>query len=178
MSTTIQRIAVDASGDAFLWGSCSGTTVDFGCGALAQSGPNTSDLCIAKLHGADGSRTWARRLGVNGSNWHPNGPSNPNSSTVSVSSKGDVAFIGVTAGSPAALQIDTKVISNSGFVAQLDGSTGTLRWIDGFDFDNAIMAFSKQDTLAVTGQSHGTVDLGIGPMMTNGADSFVMLIAP
>jgi hypothetical protein len=169
-SDPLAGVAVDTDKDAFLWIDCATHTADYGCGALLQTGPTSNDVCLAKLSGVDGSCVWSRRLGVADSQWLP--------TAVAANSKGEVAVTGRTGGGPSALQIDGRVISTSGFVAQFEGAHGALQWLDGFNFSYATAAFSKQDTLAITGEFNGTVDFGTGPLTSSGTDMFVALIAP
>lgn len=167
----IYSIAVDPNDDLFLWANCNAPSNDFGGGPLTMIG--ASDVCIAKLKGTDGSQVWARRLGVPGSQSNIAGRQ-----AISVDSKGDVAIAGLTQG---ALPIDSQIVTNKGFVAQLGGASGALHWLDGFDFNTASLSYSKQDLLAVGGPfGPGSADFGKGTISTASGqrDTFVVLIEP
>ncbi len=169
---TASGTALDAEGHVFLASACTGAVNDFGGGPIDAIN-NAGDICIAKLGGIDGSYVWARRFGAPGSHSWPE-PIQP----ISVNSQGHIALAGHTLG---AIVIDGAVVSTPGFVAQLYGDTGVLRWVRSFDFNNASITFSKQDALAVAGTfGPGTSDFGKGPIMTklDEVDTFVTLIAP
>jgi hypothetical protein len=166
----IRGLAIDSDGNILLAASCWGMSNDFGGEPLPAMG--SGDICIAKLGGVDGTYIWARRFGVPGS-----GSEIIGLRPLSVDSKGNIVLSGSTLG---ALVIDGKVISTPRFLADFHGGTGALRWLRMFDFGSAALAFSKQDTLAVSGTFTGAVDFGKGPIMTQPmqTDTFALLIAP
>lgn len=168
---TLLGLSTDEEDNLSLVGDCTGDTNDFGGDPLPLVGAG-SDICVGKLGGADGTEIWARRFGVPGSLSSVGGLR-----PVSADSQGNLALTGLTDG----LSIDGQVVATSGFVANLQGSTGKLSWLRGFEFANANVAFSRKDALAVAGRfGPGTSDFGKGPVKTNPGeiDAFVLLITP
>ncbi|MFQ5511853.1 MAG: FlgD immunoglobulin-like domain containing protein [Candidatus Krumholzibacteriia bacterium] len=155
-------IAVDASGNAIVTGTFSGT-VDFGGGNLTSAGAN--DIFVAK-YDAGGVHQWSKRFGDVGSDL---------SSGATVDASGNVIVTGSFEGT-----VDfgggnlTSAGFNDIFIAKYDAS-GVHQWSQRFgdtdaggDHGRAIAADASGNVIA-TGWFRGTVDFGGGNLVSAGS---------
>lgn len=171
-------VSADAQGDVVAYGQCGDPAKPFGDPAMPASGDGP--VCIAKLSGATGAVVWARRFGVAGVEAGPNktGVWEFPTRTLAVSSTGDVAIAGFTSGP---LSLDAFPVSQAGFVAVLDGKTGSVLHVEDINFVTAGVAFTKQDSLVVVGTfGPGPINIGSTSLSTAAGevDTFVALIPP
>lgn len=170
LSQSMRSVAVDADRNVFVFGDFEGT-VSFG-GDYLEAPNGKSDLILAK-YDHFGNHIFSKRYGDS---------SNQYATQVTVDDAGNVILLGrafgtVTFSGDLADVLDARGTDDV-FVAKLDNDGNHIwsRIFGGNDPDRAerVTVDSDGDVL-VTGTFTGTVDLGSGPFISNGArDAFVL----
>lgn len=161
------KATIAASGQVYLCGDFR-TSISFG-GTKLSSGGN-SDTFIAGFS-SSGTHTWLRQIGTVGSDW-PYG--------IGVDKQGNIYLTGSFSGT---LDVGTNPLvaqgSRDGFVVSFTPA-GDHRWSKrlggsgGYDQGSAVV-LDRNGNIYVGGSFEGTIDLGGGPMTSNGtADLFVV----
>jgi len=167
-------LALDASGALVAVGSFEGS-VTFGGPSLISKGER--DAMVVKLD-ATGRHVWSKAFG---------GTSTDGLAAVALDPAGNVYVLGSFVGS---IDVDgatlTAVGPNDGFVAKLDGTTGSRVWAfrfgalgaAEFELEDAIAVSADGTKLATSGQFFGTANFG-GTDITQagGGDVFVAVYA-
>jgi hypothetical protein len=172
---TFTALSTLPSGDAVAYGTCD-TTQPFG--DPSAPAPGEGPVCVARLAGADGSIQWARRFGAADGHAGPDfgSASAATTRTLAVTSGGDIAIAGIT---DAPLSFDGHPVSGApGFVALLDGNTGSVRWVESLNFLTGAIAPGQSGALVVAGTFSGVMNVGDQQISTTSGqtDSFVALI--
>jgi len=156
-SVTVQRVAVDGSGNVAVTGSYTGT-VNFGGGPLASAGG--SDIFLAE-YSAAGTHLWSKRLGSSQTDV---------GTSVAMDGSGNVVLTGWFTGTVdfggGPLTIDSS-IGSALFLAKYS-ATGTHVWSKIFystsgNVGNGV-AVDGSGNVLLTGFYQGTVDFGGGPL--------------
>ncbi len=164
-------VAVRASGDVFVTGTCR-ETIDFGGGPLAKIG--AEDAFLLAL-GADGQHRWSKRWGT-GNNYH-------GGASVTVDPAGDVVVAGYSLGST---DLGTGVLPSKGAYDVVVGKfapTGGPIFVRRFgsvnnDFPSSVATDASKNIL-LTGYYEGPIDFGNGPLPHAGArNTFVAKLDP
>lgn len=171
-------VVSDADGNLIAYGRCGDPLKPFGDPAMPA--PGNGPICIAKLSGATGSVLWARRFGTAGVEAGPSkvGVWDYPTRTLVVDAAGDVAIVGYTGGP---LSLDGFPITHPGYIARLDGKTGSVHSAASLDFVTAGLAVTSQDALVLVGTfGPGTINIGATPLTTAAGevDTFVALLPP
>jgi hypothetical protein len=164
-------VAVDDSGNAFMTGYFTSTSLNLGGSNLSNAG--SSDAFLAKYRGSDGAHQWSKRFG---------GVSSDYGMAIAVDSggapvitgqfQGTADFGGIALTSASAFQPDI-------FLARFSSAAGATLWARGFgntlpDSGRAI-ATDAAGHIEITGYFMGTVDFGTGSPLTSagGLDVFL-----
>lgn len=159
---TVERVAVDSSGNVIVSGSFNGS-VDFGGGVVTSRG--RADFYVAK-YASDGRFLWAKGLGTDQSELGYQG--------LAVDAAGSVYFTATWGGSAASSSIDLgggPLTTNGyadGFLVKYDPSGAHVfsKRFGGPYHDRLMtMALDPNGEILIGGQLSGTVDLGGGPMV-------------
>jgi hypothetical protein len=167
-----RAVASDAAGNVLI-GGYFGDMVDFGKGAVTAIG--LFDGFVAILDGANGTTRLARKLGADTSGGVFGVAADP---------AGNVLASGRVDGD---VNLGTGPLDPLGkedvLIAGFDKSTGAARFArryGGPDFDSGVaLAVTVGGTMVVGGYFVGSIDLGLGPIVSGLRDSaFVAMIAP
>jgi hypothetical protein len=145
------RVVFDGSGAVVVAGWFTGQ-LDFGGGALTNSGPNAASAFVAKLAGVDGAHAWSKAF-VNAS-----------SGGVAVDSAGDILLSGAAYNPASGIPMDFgsgTLPSGGGYLAKIGGSNGAGVWSRAFGGGPVITDPSRN--VFVLGGLGGT-DYGGGPI--------------
>lgn len=155
------NVAVSASGDVYVTGTCAGA-IDFGAGPVAAIGD--SDAFLLSLDSTGGHR-WSKRWGA--------GNAYQGGSSVAVDSSNDVVVAGYCQGS---IDFGTGTLPGHGgldvFVAKLDTSGTpifTRRFGSSVNEAPSRISTDASKNILLTGYYEGPVDFGGGPIAHAGA---------
>ncbi len=171
---TGKAVAIDSANNVVLVGSFKGS-VNFGGGDLSSTGPNDSDIFVAKLN-SNGEHLWSRKFGDS---------SNQYGEDVAVDSTGNVAAVGTFAGT---VNFGGAPLSTTGpadsdvFVVKFT-STGDHSWSKKFgDSANQFgtgISIDVSNNVLLTGYFYGNIDFGGGPLPSAGlTDVFLAKFDP
>jgi hypothetical protein len=169
-ATAAYAVANTPSGGAVIAGNFTGT-VDFGGGPLTSIG--LSDIFVAAFD-ASGSHLWSRRFGDAAlqDGWR-----------VAVDTNGNVLLGGQFFGSVSfGGATFTSAQGYDAYLVKLDGASGNHVWSRQAggpgDQLGLGLAVDASGNVGFGGFFNGSIDLGAGPMMTNGGDGFLAKYAP
>lgn len=164
-------IALHPSGDVIVGGYFS-RTVDFGDGPMTEPGQFAGGF-LTRRSGVDGSPVWTVTL----TGW------DAEVMGVATDADGDVIAIGVYSGTidfgGQTLSVPAGM-SESAFVAEYDPD-GNLLWVNGFDdsvgASGRAVATGRDGAVYATGDFHGTLDFGDGPVSPASGSSGSYVVA-
>lgn len=157
-----QAVALDAQGNVFVTGYFR-NTIEFGASVLTSAGG--ADVFVAKLSGNSGTTLWATRFG--------NVSDDQLGLALTVDAVGNPFVAGTFAGTLTFTQNITSAGLQDGFVARLDGATGTPAWgtrFGGTDYDVARgVALDESGGVIVVGDFLGAFSIGASNLASAGA---------
>jgi hypothetical protein len=156
------RIAVDATGDVYVTGTFTGQ-IAFGAVNLVSMGD--IDVFVAKLHGSDGSVTWAISRGT---------AMTDRSGDIAVDAMGHVVVGASLNGTPTA--------NGDALLESLDASNGSSRWAKMFATPGAdgigVVTNGRNGDIYATVGLGGTFDFGMPIIGAAGPAAVLLRIAP
>ncbi|HTN86148.1 MAG TPA: SBBP repeat-containing protein [Sorangium sp.] len=161
----LSKVAVDSSGNIYVTGTTWAEYVDLGGGALYAG--DGAGVAVLKLD-SSGNHVWSRVFSGHGSEDFASGWA------IAVDSAGDVLVTGSTAGYVEFGTATNFTYNADGYVTKLDGSDGSLIFVDFFASDGivgprSIAVDPDDDSYAITGMFGGSVDFGGGVLTSNSA---------
>lgn len=167
-------IAVDATGNVYITGWYTSSTIAFGTSTLTNSGSGSSDIFIVKLSSA-GNAIWAKNIG---------GPLADRSNGIALDGSGNVFATGCFM-SPS-INFGASTLTNAGtgtndfFIAKFDGS-GTNLWAksaggNNSDIGNGLAIDSLGNAYATGMFSSASINFGTGAISNSGTGTQEMFL--
>jgi len=163
-------VSVDSSGNVYITGYFSSSTIDFGGGALTNANAGDYDIFLARFD-SNGNHLWSKSFG---------GSSSDYGTSVSVDSSGNVYITGEFGSST--IDFGGGALTNAGgwdiFLAKFD-SNGNHKWSKRFGGSYADTGYSvsvdSSGNVYITGYfDSSTIDFG-GGALTNAGNSDIFL---
>jgi hypothetical protein len=161
-----KSVCVASNGDAVITGGFVGT-IDLGGGPMTSKSSSSSSIVFAR-YSTSGTYVWSKPVLSSGVGCG-----------AAVDGSGNMLFTGGVYGTADFGGVLTSTTGEAAFVVKYS-PTGNCLWAKAYGGSNRGLglAVDSLGNVLATGKWYGTVDFGRGPLISNGADAFILKLAP